>query len=701
MDKIQTEDSPLEQEPIESDYFAAASPDEIGSQLMAKVTKFQSYLTSSSLVELWRTSYKMYYGLSNSYSNYNTFEVGSIQASGAEGEIAKVRINSFRNLLTHLLVLTTGQRPALEVRPINTDSASIAQAYLGTGLIEYFLREQKIERNTVSAVESAICLGEGWIGLDWNASAGNVYATGPNGQPIMDGDIEAKTYTPFDVIKDTTKPSSDNPDWIIFKNTKNRYDLSAKYKSLAKEILNLSQDTEKFKYENPINIIGRSGFGKQETDDVVVYAFYHRKSEALPNGRFVLFCDASTVLYDGALPFEEIPCYRVAFSDILGTPFAYTVAFDLLGIQMLIDKLYSVVSSNQLAAGVQNFWQPPGNSLERSQMAGGLNLLESVTKPEVLELLKTPAEVFSYINKLEQMMQTLSGVSSVAQGQVDKDLSGTALAFLQSQSITFNSGLQNSYNQLLESVGSGILGIIKDYAATPRVALISGAFNRPLLREYVGSDISAVSRCYVDATSAISKTTSGKLQIADQLLAHGLIDSPEIYIEVLETGKIQTLYQGKMSQILLVQSENEAMHEGKPVKVLITDKHKLHILEHASVLANPESRFDEDLCQRVTDHIQDHINTYLQLQQQNPALLALMSEEPLPTPQPAPQAPQQAQQQPQGNSAASAPVKIAQTLNTVPEAQQRAQSIKAPRAPSLPKGTDSTTQQAYAQLQNK
>lgn len=680
-----------DQDPI-SEYFAAAEPEQIGTELMAKVTKYESYLTSSSLVDLWRTSYKLYYGLNTSDSG-SVFDSGSITASGAEGEIAKITVNSYRNLLTHLLVLTTGQRPALEVRPINTDSKSIGQAYLGTGLIEYFLREEKIERNTVSAVESAIVLGEGWVGLDWNASAGNVYATGPNGQPIMDGNIEAKTYTPFDVIKDTTKASSDNPDWIIFKNQKNRYDLSAKYRELSKKILSLSPD-DKYKFQNPVNIIGRAGFGRQETDDVTVYSFYHRKSESLPQGRFVMFCSSEIVLYDGALPFEEIPCYRVAASDILGTPFAYTVAFDLIGIQLLINKLYAVVSTNQLASGIQNYWQPIGNELVRAQIAGGLNLLESVAKPEVLEMLRTPAEVFSYIAKLEQMMQIISGVSSVSQGQVDKDMSGTALAFLQSQSITFNSGLQNSYNQLLESIGSGMLGIIKDYAATPRVALISGTFNRPLLKEYVGSDLSVVSRCYVDATSAISKTTSGKLQIAQDLLAHNMIDTPEMYIEVLETGKIQTMYQGKMSQMLLIQSESEALRDGKPVKVLKTDNHKAHIREHAAVLGNPESRFDEPLCERVLAHIQEHIDIYLGLQQTNPALLALMAEEPLPLPpQPAPQ------QQKVPNP--SAPSPTAQTMNTTPAAEEQAQRVKAPNAPTLPKGTDPQTREAYASIPNK
>ena len=53
-------------------------------------------------------------------------------------------------------------------------------------------------------------------------------------------------------------------------------------------------------------------------------------------------------------------------------------------------------------------------------------------------------------------METLSGVNSVARGNPEASLqSGTALAMVQSQALQFMSGLQQSYIQLIEDVGTG------------------------------------------------------------------------------------------------------------------------------------------------------------------------------------------------------------------------------------------------------
>jgi hypothetical protein len=82
-------------------------------------------------------------------------------------------------------------------------------------------------------------------------------------------------------------------------------------------------------------------------------------------------------------------------------------------------------------------------------------------------------------------METLVGVSAINRGDMPSaDMSGSAMAFMASQAITFSSGLQASANQLLESMGTGMVNIIKDFATTPRIATIAGKQNRPQMKEY-------------------------------------------------------------------------------------------------------------------------------------------------------------------------------------------------------------------------
>jgi hypothetical protein len=203
-----------------------------------------------------------------------------------------------------------------------------------------------------------------------------------------------------------------------------------------------------------------------------------------------------------------------------------------------------------------------------------------VIKPEVLDLCHTPEEVPALIAKIEQVMGVLSGVSAVNRGEVPENLkSGSALAFVAAQAVTFSSGLQQSYNELLEGVGTTIIEILKDFAATPRLAVIAGSFDRPLMKEFQGKDLAQIDRVVVDATSAMSKTTAGKIQIAQDLLQSNLIRNAREYIAVVNTGELDTLYESEMSEIILVKSENEDLRSGQVrCTALVIDDHKFHVL---------------------------------------------------------------------------------------------------------------------------
>jgi hypothetical protein len=114
---------------------------------------------------------------------------------------------------------------------------------------------------------------------------------------------------------------------------------------------------------DPSRIIATTSFGSQDSDDVPYFEFYHRVSDTMPEGRYTVFVNADVCLFDGPLPFREVPVYRVTPKDIIGTPFGWTVAFDVLALQELVDKLYTVVTTNTMTTGVQNFWCQPNSGL--------------------------------------------------------------------------------------------------------------------------------------------------------------------------------------------------------------------------------------------------------------------------------------------------------------------------------------------------
>lgn len=694
---------------VYSTYFAAVPGDEIARELQAKVDKYYKYIVSAHLVELWRLAYRAYYGMrqNSGVSGWSVFDVGNLKPAGDQGEIVRVKVNHFANLITHQLSLAAGQRPALECRARNSDAKSLVSAMLGDGVVEYFMRERKIERNYFQAIETACVMSEGYVVLGWNPNAGKPYGKGPNGSTLYDGDLEAKNFTPFTCIKDVTKNSDDEQLWYITHSKANKYDLMVKYPSLAGQIDQVTADNTSFSYrtfDDPSKIIAATSFGVDETDDVPYLEFYHKKTDALPEGRYTIFINGSIKLFDGPLPFREVPVYRVSPKNIIGTPFGWTNAFDILGLQELIDKLYTIVSSNILGSGVANFWSPPGNNVMVSQIGGNRSLIESMVKPEVLQLLSTPAEVYSYIGMVEKVMETLAGVSAINRGDMPtNDLSGTAMAFMASQAITFNSSLQASANQLLESIGTGMVHILTDFAATPRIAIISGVQNRPLMKSFVGKDLEPVNNVVCDATNALSKTTAGKLSLADNLLKAGQLKTPQEYLTLVKTGNMEPLTRGPVMENFLIQQENEWLLQGQKVQALRIDEHAQHIEEHKTLLSSPSSRQDANLVTNVLAHIEEHEQLQQMLQQQDPAFLAATKQPPLPFPAP-PGVPASPPVPPQGPPAGGPPpgaapaANMPQLLNATPPQLQKAAGIKKPNMPNLPKGADMQTQSSYAQL---
>lgn len=610
---------------MQSAYFASKDSKDTAGILLGKANAWTNSIESSGYLEKLRSMWRAYYG-----AYYDSVSSGhQITFGGEQGELVQLPVNHLRNLASHIITMTTSNRPSMEARAVNTDYKSISQTKLANGILDYYMREKRLEVFLKSAVENAVVLGAGFIKMEWNATTGEVYdyfeneETGeedPN-RPIYEGDIEFSNLSPFDVCFDGTKEHQ-NHDWYLVRTFKNKYDLAAKYPEFEEKIIALETKSEMNRFRLNISSL------QDETDDIQVFEFYHKRTDSVPNGRYMLFLSDDIILQDIGLPYRVIPIFRIAPGDIMGSPYGYTPMFDILPIQEAINSLYSTILTNQNATGVQNFWTKPGGQLNVSDLGGGLNLIESMDKPEVLQLCNTPAEVFQFVQMLERVSETITGVNSVARGNPEASLkSGAALALVQSMALQFMSGLQQSYVQLVEDVGAAIIKILQDYAKAPRMIAIVGKTNRTELKEFVGDDISKISRVYVDVGNPLARTVAGRMELATQMMQYQVIKNPAQLIEVLNTGKLEVLTEDVQDELDNIRRENEALTDGETPIAIFIDDHQQHIMEHRKVLQDPDLRKDPSLIMRTQTHIQQHIDL---LRSTDPSLLQMMGQTPLP-----------------------------------------------------------------------
>lgn len=670
-------------------YFAALPIDQLLPYLNSKITDFYDFALKYRFLDKWKRSYLAYYGMSQSGTDSS-----KLNQAGVNGEEYILKVNDFRYLLQGLLTMTTSQRPEFSPKATNTDSKSMNQTILARTVLDYYMDEKGLDNTFRDVVEFALFGAEGYIVLNWNATTGQVYSVDPTTQaPIYDGDIEFESYHAIDIIRECWGENAKQT-WKIVRKFKNKYDLAAKYPDFAKEIIAITDQSDFMKNYTNINYNA-----KTDSDHVPVFRFYHQPTEALPNGRLVEFLGADIVLSDGPLPYKNIPVYPMMPMPWHGTPFGYSVAYDIMGIQTNLDALNSIVATNQMNYGMQNILLPRGGDYNVYALAQGLNGIDydpKIGEPKPLNLLQTPKELIDNMERLGDKQRQLTGQSNASQGNVDKDMSGAALALLASQAVQFNGGLQQEYNSILGNVGTGIIEILQMYATTPRIASIAGKSNRSRVIEFKGEDLEGINRVAVEQVNPVSKTPAGRLSMAQDMLKANppLITTPQHYFEVLTTGTIDSLYEHETSQILMIRTENEDLGEGLPAQAVITDRHKLHIQEHATVLDSPDARKDPKIVNAVTAHIQEHIQL---LKTTAPELLGLLGEQslaPQPAPPPSPGGPPGQPQQPHGPPGGLMP----QMANATPPVVQAANGVKGPKMPQLPKQAPQGSQDAYAQM---
>jgi hypothetical protein len=532
-------------------YWASLPTTEIADELEARNEEYKEFLKKSGILSELRKSYRLFYGSS------------AIQES--EDGQTEMSVNHYASLIRSIHTSVTNQRPAFQAMAVNTDYESQADTQLASGLIDYYMREKRLEDNFKEAAELALYLREGWVSASWDVSGGEIYGVNPEtGEPIYEGDVEFKTHSILDVARDTRNTQKQN--WYILNEEANKWDLVAQYPELKDRILAIKCDDE---YDDSINLTYKLNSSTTEDDQVILKTFYHERTPALPEGRMVTFLDGNTVLFDGPLPYRRVYLFKISGSKAFKTAFGHSQAHDLMPLQDALDMEFSTILTNHNAFGVQNIMSPKGSGVSVKQLETGLNLIEydpKVGPPSPLNLAQTPSEIFNFATMLIQNQETISGQNAVSRGNIPHQMSGTAMALVANQAIQFQSGVQSSYNALAESVGSALIELLQTYAQTPRVALITGKSKRSLLREFTNKNLKGINRVHVDVANSLSKTAAGKVEMANNMLNSGLINTPEQYLSVITTGNLEPLYEHDMAQINLMRQENEDLAEGKACK---------------------------------------------------------------------------------------------------------------------------------------
>ena len=565
---------------------------------------------------------------------------------GDEGEKVRMRVNVARNLIRHIVSMTVATRPVIDPKAINTDVQSIKQTEIGRSVADHYLKTQKVYQFVDDAVEFACATAPAYIHCKWDPQAGGTYAAppdpnappGPDGQPPAApqprGDCDFSVLSFLDLAFDLRVTSWRDVNECVVREWSDKYDLAATYPERAEEIMKAPTRgySSNAVVDDELPTPGRYAAEQRPSNLIEVGTYYHKKTPSCPDGRRLLFILASGEwLEDDQLRYRKLPIIRITAAEAIGSAIGYSPMTSLAGPQESLDKAMSCIATRIYAHGVANLLVKRGSAPESSQLTGGLNVIEadSLTPGDepvkVLELLKIPPELFKFTETVTQFMESDSGVNAVVRGNPPPGLdAGVAIAQFQAMAVQFVSSIEASYAEAIEDIVLFIFDALKTHSASiPRVVQLAGKSKRESVQEFYGSQLESIGRVVADMGNPLSRTAAGRAMIADYLRNSGTPTTAEQFMQVINSGNLETATEDITSEMNLIRQENEMLADGNPVSAMRGENHALHIKMHRGVLSNPDVKFSP-----VADNVEEHMQQHEQLWGMGDPLLGIAMGDP-------------------------------------------------------------------------
>jgi hypothetical protein len=702
------------------DYWPLRKGDDVVSAYKKKRQRYFNAIENKGLRRIYEIGYCQYYGLNpNAIGDMATQTLAFV---GENNEFLRFRINEFRSFVKQQIAMARGERPAFKGMGINTDYTTLAQIQSSDQVIAYLYQTGTGEMLEHEALEANAVVGMGCAHLQWDFDGGDevdVELPDPDGgmvpqqhpqgfyemvpatvtTPMKSGLPTATLHFPWESPCDPDVRGGKHA-WRSIRERRCKFELAEEYEEHADDLIAMQMESDTFSSHALFGF----DLGGANEDDIMVDHVYIARCKLLPRGRYMGIA-GDILLWDEELPIDEIPIVDLCSARYMGASLGYCDNWDLIAPQEMRDQLCSDAASNFTKFGRPMIVADEGLLLDQRLVSRGHYIW---TKPPGTEFPKAtqfepmPPGFMEFLGYLHQRDQSLTGQNSVTRGQPDKNVtSGEMAALFHSLAFEFRSAEQAALYAFRKGVANMFLTFVRRYAQAPFLAEVTGHSERPFLKEVEKDTLSGIKRVILEPVSSLSRSTAGRLTVANVLMKVPDPKQRAALQKGIETGQWGDFCKKDRNSDLRVTWENEQLAQGIPCRVLASDNPFEHLPGH---LADIDARSDEingnpAAAQAYLEHCMEHLQQYQLL---NPNLARVLNI-PLPLPiqgTPAGQAnlmltgPVEPVPQP-GEGAPDAAMGAAAKASA-PMQGRDASGVKLPNPSSPPKGSDAQGQASGA-----
>lgn len=513
----------------------------------------------------------------------------------------KVRLtsNQIKSGVMAYIAQLTKTKPIIHATPDSSDDKDLRSAQMAEALFEYWWSEFNLTSKLQSALVNAQ-LSQGYWKISWDpyAGRGTSFLLDPTtGQPITDpvmadlfkeeleaagadpkeysqtvnlGDITVEVIPGENVILDPAAATFEDAEYAICKHAMDPSEIQARWG--VQVLADSTPSTEDTGL--PWGMQMRQGQDKPLRVTKDVWIMYHRKTPALPQGRYVAWIegpDKKLMDTEWTFPFDELPLVKFPGLERPGSPLDDPLVTDARPVQKELNRTLSqIVQHKNLTIKPQMI--APVNSLQDRltdepgavfQYAPVANL-----KPEWREMPSLPPYVFEHLRDIQGRLDRLFNLASVSRGDVPPNVeAGVAIDLLQEAAVDQVAPIIQRMEGSLVRAGHIMASYAREYYVEPRLLKIIGSGGSVQVRKFKNSDISGGYSFRAEPGSGLPRTRAGKQARVEWMMEKQLID-PKQALKMLDVADVKGLVSRIEADEDMALREHELLMHGQPTNPL-------------------------------------------------------------------------------------------------------------------------------------
>lgn len=455
----------------------------------------------------------------------------------------RVVINHLADFVTQWVSRLTRYRPAVAIYPARAQQEDADDAKIAKNVLDYIWYENRIDEVLQEWARQIKIFGEGYIWTLWNPQKGDVHPDwilsqkqglrvpilDSKGAPVLNdknepmfmtngphiGDIEYITDAPWHTFEQPRRNRKDI-DWAIRWYLADLDYVKAKFPDKAEDIkadVDLNSLYSSYRLDTA-----------RMKNQVVVYELYHRHHEFMEKGRFIKRTK-NCILENTDLPYEhgKIPYIYMADIDVPDQIRGMSFFQQLFPIQHQINACASLIYKSLVLFAHPKITMQDG-SCDMQQLLNESTVVSysGGVPPTLLAQNPVAGELFTYLNKLEETAEKLSGVFTMSRGQAPSGVrAAKALRVLEEQEDKRAYITAIKYNNLgLVENARMSLSVAGTYYddADGRLAQIVGKDNEYKILQFKTANLTKPFHIRIENTTALSQSPAARIDEITELM---------------------------------------------------------------------------------------------------------------------------------------------------------------------------------------